>query len=580
MQIRVAEQPGRMARAFAKEAAAKLHIPEPLAVILYRRGIVTLQALREFLHPNLSMLPSPDTLKGMREAVAVIIHALIQQQTIFIHGDYDVDGITATALLMSFFQQTGHRAVFHIPNRLEETYGLSRRSIDRLLDSRLEHQNRAGVLLSVDCGISAREEVLYAKGLGMKVVITDHHEPLGPVPAADAVVNPKQPGCTFVSPVLSGVGVAFFLVMALRSAMMEQGLLSASSMPNLKQHLDLVALGTVADVVPLIDVNRVLVRAGLEVLSKKHRPGVFFLCERCGLENGQVTTEDISFRLAPRINASGRLGKPEIGVDLLIAGTSEQAKAAASALEVLNGERKRLELDCLPGIMQQGQELVSAGSPGLVVHAGNCHPGVMGILASRMAERFQRPAILFAGTAGEGETVLKGSGRSVPGVHLFHILEQCVEYIKQFGGHAMAVGLTVEQTRLQAFAEQFNATLATLDLRPQEQGVFVDHHFTLKEDLTTEFAHFLQYLQPFGVGNPEPVFLLKNESLLQQKSTKGHLLFQVRPADGQVFRGVGFNLATTDASFSGSMDLVFTIKRSRFRGEETDQIHAIHLAPS
>lgn len=579
MPIRIAEQPGRTASAFAREAAATLHIPEALAVILHRRGIATLPTLREFLHPNLSMLPSPDSLKGVQEAVAVIMHALIQQQAVFIHGDYDVDGITATALLLSFFQQTGHQAIFHIPNRLEEGYGLSRRSIDRLL-ARSGHQGREGVLVTVDCGISAREEVRYAKELGLRVVITDHHEPLGPVPAADAVVNPKQPGCTFAAPILSGVGVAFFLVMALRRAMMEQGLLAASSMPNLKQHLDLVALGTVADVVPLININRVLVRAGLEVLSKKHRPGVFFLCEQCGLQDALVTAEDISFRLAPRINASGRLGKPEIGVELLIATTSERAKAAASALEVLNGERKQLELDCLPEIMQQGQELVTTGRLGLVVHADNCHPGVIGILASRMAERFQRPAIVFTSAAGEGELLLKGSGRSISGVHLFHILERCTEHIKQFGGHAMAVGLTVEKTQLQAFAEQFDAALATLDLQIQPQDFLVDHHFARKEELTAEFAHFLQYLQPFGEGNPEPVFLLKSESLLQQKNTRGHLLFQLRPANGQVFRGVGFNLANTTDSYSGPVDLVFTIKRSRFRGEEADQIHAIYLAPS
>lgn len=579
MQINVAAQPGRETRAFAREAADKLHIPEPLAAILYRRGIVTLPALREFLHPNLSMLPSPDTLKGMRAAVAVITRALVKQQTIFIHGDYDVDGITATALLLSFFQQTGHLAVFHIPNRLEEGYGLSRRSIDRLV-ARSVRRKGEGVLLSVDCGISAREEVQYAQELGLQVVITDHHEPLGPVPTAEAVVNPKQPGCSFASPILSGVGVAFFLVIALRRAMMDQGLLTASSIPNLKQHLDLVALGTVADVVPLTDVNRVLVRAGLEVLSKKHRPGVFFLCEQCCLQDAQVTAEDISFRLAPRINASGRLGKPEIGVELLIAGTSERAKAAAYALEVLNSERKQLEQDCMPGIMQQGRHLVNAGRLGLVVHADNCHPGVMGILAARLVERFQRPAILFTSVAGEGEAVLKGSGRSVPGVHLFQLVEQCAAYIKQFGGHAMAVGLTVEKTHVLGFAERFDAALATLDLRHRAQEVFVDHHFASKEELTVEFARFLQHLQPFGEGNPEPIFLLEKETLLQQKITKGHLLFQVRPSHGQVFRGVGFNMATAGDSFSGPMDLVFTIKRSRFRGEESDQIHAIHLAPS
>lgn len=578
MRIRVADEPSPAARRFAREAMATFNLPEPLAILLHRRGIVTLSALEEFLHPRLTMLPSPDRLKGMQEAVAIIVQALIRQETIYIHGDYDVDGLTATALLMSFFHRTGHRAVFHIPNRLEESYGLSRHSIDHLLGC-AEQRGRGGVLLTVDCGISSHDEVRYARELGLDVVITDHHEPSRELPPAQAIINPKQTGCTLNFPFLSGVGVAFFLVMALRRAMTEQGLLTTATMPNLKQYLDLVALGTVADVVPLIGVNRILVRAGLEVLSARKRPGVFFLCKQCGMEEARVTAEDISFRLAPRINASGRLGKPEIGLDVLLAQTTEQAENAAAILEGMNAERKRLESEALPEVRAQAEEQVRAGRSVLVIHAESCHPGVMGILASKVSEQFHRPAIVLTNVGGD-EALLKGSGRSVAGIHLFERVRQCHAYMQQFGGHAMAVGITVEKRYMQNFAEQLDAALANQAiLGAHSEEVRVDHYFAKKEELTGEFARFLQKLQPFGEGNPEPVFLLRGERLYQQKNSKGHLLFTVQP-HGFRFRGIGFNLAQTVGSSSGPMDLVFTIKRSRFRGEETDQLHALHLAPS
>ncbi len=579
MQIVIADKPGDETLAFARAAEAELHIPLPLAALLHRRGIDTLPALRQFLYPNLAMLPSPYTLKGMQEAVNILVKAIARREPIYIHGDYDVDGITATALLLTFFRQTGQQAVFYIPDRLQEKYGLSISSISSLLN-RLQQPGRGGVLLTVDCGISSHEEVGWAKTLGLKVIITDHHQPAAILPEADAIINPKQPGCLFTSAGLSGVGVAFFLLMALRKAMVENGLLEPSAMPNLKQYLDLVALGTVADVVPLHGVNRILVRAGLEVLSKRQRIGLFFLCEQSKISHERLTAEDISFRLAPRINACGRLGKPEIGVELLIAQETDQAQKMAGMLEAMNRERRQLEQEHLDGIQREGEGQVAKGRPGLVVLAENCHPGVIGILASRLSERFYRPAIVFTEVTHRGGTVeLKGSGRSFGSINLFEIISRCKKNVEQFGGHGMAVGLTVQKQRLSDFVNDFNGALLEQGGLGVTQELVVDHQFKRIDSLDAQFVHFLQLLQPFGEGNPEPVFLLSNERLLRRKNVNGHLVFQVQGSNDRHIPGIGFGLAKS-SPYSEFVNLVFHVRRSWFRGVETDQIHALYLETS
>ena len=364
-----------------------------------------------------------------------------------------------------------------IPNRLEERYGLSRHSISRLIDQ-LDNPARGGVLITVDCGITAIEEVEYARQQGLEVIITDHHEPQTDLPQAGAIINPKQADCLFPFSQLAGVGVAFYLVMALRRAFTEHGIFDGTQL-NLKKYLDLVALGTVADVVPLVGVNRILVRAGLEVLSEKQRPGVHALCERCGIADREILAEDISYRLAPRINASGRLGEPEIGVELLLAQTSQTAQDPADALDQFNVERKTLELDALEAIEKQCNELIAAGREGLAIYQEGCHPGVLGIVASRIAERYGRPVIIFTDEqVGSDSTSLKGSGRSVAGIHLFDLLEQCKEFISQYGGHAMAIGLTIEQANIQDFAELFNMQVCACgEPLGQGRGIEIDLPF-------------------------------------------------------------------------------------------------------
>jgi len=551
-------------------AAKTFGIPWQLGEILYSRGFTTLDQAQEYFFPQLSMLPTPDRMKGMTEAVGCIMETCRKNEPIFIHGDYDVDGISATALLVSFFREVGKEAFFYIPNRLEESYGLSISSIDRLV---AQCSGRGGVLISADCGISAIQEVGYARQLGLRIVVTDHHEPQETLPGADAILNPKQSGCTFPCASLSGVGVAFFLIMALRKAM--------GVNLNLKKYLDLVALGTVADVVPLIGVNRILVRAGLEVLTARNRFGVFSLCEHSGLEGREILSEDISYKLAPRINASGRLGCPHTGLALLLAENMHQAGQVAHELDRMNATRKQLEAKALTLVEASCVEQVQAGLSGLTVYQPDCHPGVLGILASRLIDRCQRPVIVFADDQKSGAGgVVRGSGRSTKGVNLFQVLERCSEVVEQFGGHAMAVGLTVKKENLERFSLAFNYQIKQLlgELQNNDH-LMVDYWLPDASHLSAGFARALQWMQPFGEGNLEPVFLLPGQKLIAPKTHNGHLVFQVQGGGGQFFPGIGFHLARPGVDIAKPADLVFQLKRSWFRGIERSQVHALRIVP-
>ncbi|WP_310598850.1 single-stranded-DNA-specific exonuclease RecJ [Desulfobulbus sp.] len=554
-------------RAFGAAIAKAFGLAPQVGEILFSRNIDTLEKAEEFLCPQLSMLPSPESMKGMREAVACVHAACDTGQPIFIHGDYDVDGISATALLVSFFRELGRQTYAYIPNRLQENYGLSIDSIDQLI---AQGPGQGGVLISVDCGISAVAEVAYARQRGLRVVITDHHEPRGVLPEADAILDPKQPGCNFSYPTLSGVGVAFYLLMALRKAM---GLRI-----NLKQYLDLVALGTVADVVPLTGVNRILVRAGLEVLTATSRPGLLSLYSHAGLGKRDILAEDIAYKLAPRINASGRLGQPETGLALLLANDMESGQSAASVLEQMNSTRKQLEIDELSLAEAACAEQVGAGKNGLVVYQPQCHAGVLGILASRLVDRHRRPVLVFADECKNGvEGIIRGSGRSVKGINLFQILTRCDHWIEQFGGHAMAVGLTLKQENLEGFTANFNQYVSSLECGLQTMNqIWIDYCLADASLLTDRLMQAVQRLQPFGEGNPEPIFLLPEQRLIAPKKKNGHLMFHLQ-GQGRIFPGIGFHLGQPHLDTTKPTDVLCRLKRSWFRGVERNQLQAIML---
>ncbi|PIE56804.1 MAG: single-stranded-DNA-specific exonuclease RecJ [Desulfobulbus propionicus] len=552
-----------------------LHLPAPLAHILCQRGFESVEQVRTFLFPQLSELPSPFLLSGMDTAVALIIDAFKKKETVYVHGDYDVDGISATVLLVQFFQTMGMSVEWHVPNRLQEKYGLSPLSIEKLC------QGKQGLIITVDCGISNNDAVQFARKKGLKVIITDHHEPPAELPEAEAIVNPKISHSLFPYRYLSGVGVAFFLLIALRSKLVQHKFWERAAAPNLKRYLDLVALGTIADVMPLTEVNRTLVRNGLSVLGERVRPGILALCENAGLWSSFMSSEDVSYRLAPRLNAPGRMGQPELSVKLLLERSLEKARGLAAAIEKVNEQRKKLEANVLPTIYQQCEEQVQQGNRLLMVYSGECHPGIIGIAASRVVDVYARPVVILTddSTCREGQ-ILKGSGRSLNGINLHQLLCAVPEdLILQHGGHAMAVGLTVNHENLAKLNKILNDIIKEHESEDSQKTVRIDYQINNEELSCDDLVGALQYMQPFGEGNPEPVFMLKQEQLLNGKAIKRHLKFQVQHKKRHI-NGIGFGMSQRLDILSTPVDLIFKLRRTSFRGVERDEVQALHIQES
>ncbi len=553
-----------------------LDISESSARLLCLRGISTIEQAKHFLVPKLSDLPNPMLFKDMDRAVDLICKAMLQQWPIVVYGDYDVDGICATSLLVHFLKTLKITVTWHVPNRLTDGYGLTKSGIRTVS----EMVNGQALLITVDNGISALKEVEEAMAAGFHVIVTDHHEPQANVPAADAVINPKQVDCGFPFAGLSGVGVAFFLVVALRSKCMKSGYWSAKNVPNLKKYLDLVALGTVADVMPLVDVNRILVRAGMEVLSERTRPGIWALCEEAGLKGGEITSEDISFRLAPRINAAGRMGVPEIAARLLMAEDISVAQQAAAELEEKNRTRREIEHTIVEAAVVQCEKQCAQGNNVLVVYQDDWHPGVLGIVASRICDRFHLPAIALADDHASGK--IRGSGRTARGVDLFTVVENCRQWLHHFGGHKQAIGLTMQKEHLERFIDALNTQVGRLltgNSDTYDEIVIVDQQLSGKA-ATASFVAFLRHLEPCGSENPEPVFLVKGTRLVRTSLVKKeHLRFSLQ-LGGTLYQGIGFGMGKKISMVQDRVDLAFTIKHSCFRGKKRVEVMAVAIRPT
>ena len=546
--------------------------PQLVSQVLAARGISTADEAAAFLERGRDLTCSPFLMKDMDRAVECISRAIGQGLRMAVFGDYDVDGSTATVILVDYLLSRGGDVVHYIPRRIEDGYGLSRDAIENL------YRQGARLLITVDCGISTPEEVRCAKELGFTVIITDHHEPpadTAAFPRADAVVNPRQAGCTFAQGALAGVSVAFFLLVAVRRALVDKGYWTQEKMPNLRDALDLVALGTIADVMPLTGVNRILVRAGLEVISRRSRPGIAALCTRAGLREERVSAEQIAYQLGPRINAAGRLGRPQLAAELLLVHDPSAAAVLADELEAANLLRRELEAEVLTVALQQAEQQRAAGQRSLVLHGPDWHPGVIGIIASRMIDRFHLPTLVFTGDSGH-EELLKGSGRSVPGLNLHQVLEQCTAWLVHFGGHAMAAGATLRQENLAQFRTAFAEAVHALHTGPPPVGLLVDAVLDEGTDYH-ELARTLQLLEPFGHGNPEPVFLLRQIRLREVNTLREHLRFTM-PLNGSLVKGIGFFMADqfTVAS-AGAVDLAFRLKESSFRGQSRVEVHAVAI---
>jgi single-stranded-DNA-specific exonuclease len=526
------------------------------ASILVSRGLTEPEQVTSFLNPSLSNMLDPFQMAGMEQAIVRLVAARSNAETVCIYGDYDVDGISATALLVSGFRAMGLTVAYHIPNRMEDGYGLNSDAL------RLIKERGIGLAISVDCGVTAIEEAILCRSIGLDLIITDHHQPLDQLPDAVAVINPHRRDCRYPFKGLAGVGVAFNLLVALRSRLRDQGAFGGNG-PDLRQWLDLVALGTIADLVPLVEQNRLLTAAGLQRMGDGCRIGLAALKLVAGVK-GAVSSGQVGFQLAPRLNAAGRLESAVPGVELLLTDDPQKAAALAEELDGANLERRQVER-C---IFEEAIALIEAQGgveqrKSIVLSSPDWHQGVVGIVASRMVERYYRPTLLVAEREdGSG----KGSGRSIIGFHLLDALHDCSAHLERYGGHRAAAGVTVKPGQMAAFADTFEQAaadrLGDQELIPQ---LLLDAELQPNQ-VTLQLVQELQGLGPFGMGNQTPVLLLQGMKVGDLRCFgENHLNLRLE-RDGYQFRAVGWGMA--DREVPTYIDLACTVKIDTWNNRE------------
>ena len=542
-------------------------LPPLCAAVLCARGVDTAPAASAFLAHGPNLLHDPFLLRDMEKAVERISRAIREQETVAVYGDYDVDGITATCLLTQFLRTLGGQVVSYIPDRTEEGYGLNNHAIDALA--------RQGVTLivTVDCGITAAQEVEYARALGVDVVITDHHQCKEVLPQAVAVVDPRRPDCSYPFPDLAGVGVALKLALALTAP---------DQRPQvLLDYGELAAIGTVADVMLLQGENRALVHLGLERLADCSRPGLQALLREAGCPRGQVpTTVTIGYGLAPRINAAGRMEQAGTALELLLTQDPQRGQELAQELCQLNRLRQAIELEIFQHCDQLLTHTPALSAPVIVLAGEGWHQGVIGIVASRLAEKYACPAFMISLDGDKG----KGSCRSFGGFNLFGALERCAPLLDSYGGHELAAGFSIRRNNIPAF----RAALCQLveefaGHQPMESSLDVDCEIPHCSLLSTQDVESLSLLEPFGSGNPKPVFLLRSVCVLSHTDVGGgrHLKLRLR-RDGVVMDAIFFSANTAACGIENGqrLDIAFTLQINQFRGNRTVQLQLCDLRPA
>lgn len=560
--------------------AANSSIPPLCLKLLRQRGLKEPDEIVEFLYPKLKDLPAPTGLKGAVEGAKLVRLYLENDLQIVIWGDYDVDGTTATGLLVNFFKKLGVKVIYHIPNRLTEGYGLN---LEWFTDAVSQFKSKKFLLISVDCGIANAKEISSIQEMGGEVVVTDHHSiPQNGIPDC-IVINPSQDDCNFRAEKLAGVGVAFYLVAAIRAELLKSKSFKTSACTiNLKQFLAFTALGTVADLVEMTATNRILVRAGMESLKETNFPGLKALLGSSGLYEQDISSEDIGFILGPKINAAGRLGKSNVAIDLLLSEDEGEARKLSEALERLNNTRKSIcEDDYDYAIATISPDLVSQQF--LCVCAGDYHVGVAGIVASRLVEELKVPTVVFADTQdSNGSEILKGSIRSIEGVSVIDALNGCSEIIEKYGGHDMAAGLTIKKELLSVFTQQFSEKLkgqrgqivpSTLHSKATETSV--------DEVMDSNTLDILTKFEPFGPGNDMPIFIDKHSRIIQARTVgklDSHLNLVVR-GEYSNYRGIAFNLGDKVSLVQEQPDrmIYFSPTKNRYRGTVSWQLRVVEL---
>lgn len=528
-----------------------------LAVVLLNRGIDNVE---EFINPEIELLRDPFLMKGMDVAAERILRAQNAGEHITVYGDYDVDGITSTAALVKFLQTHGAEVDYYIPDRLEEGYGINRDAIDTIA------ARGTKLLITVDCGITAVDEINYAKECGMDVIVTDHHECKDALPEALCILNPKQPDCPYPFKKLAGVGVVFKLLEALTIQM------KFHKQELLDEYLDLIAVGTVADVMPLVGENRIIVKKGLALLKYTSNKGLRALMAQAQVDPASVTAGTIGFILAPRINAAGRMGDPGSAVEMLLARDEKTAERYAVLLDEENHARQQAEQDILEDALRILSEDASMENDYVLVISGEgWHHGIIGIVASKISEQTGKPCILISTTDGMG----KGSGRSIKGFNLFRALELCGEELTKFGGHELAAGLSIAEENIKSFREHINAHARTVlsedDFIP---SIHIDSELPIPY-INMNTAEKLSVLEPYGMGNPNPLFMARGLSVASMRLlSEGKHLKLTLSGEGYSADAIGFGMGEYAEFLSQGdfVDVVFHLDINTFRGERHAQM--------
>ena len=546
----------------------ELAVSPILAQLLINRGITDPSSAHKFIRPFLKDLYDPFLMKDMEKSVNRIIRAIKAKERILIYGDYDVDGITTTALFINFFRDLGIDVDFYIPNRFSEGYGLNIDAIKRIKERGVE------LIITGDCGTNSHEEVELANRLVIDIIITDHHESFPPSPKAYAVLNPKQENCPYPFKNLAGVGVAFKLLVAIRSELRKNGFW-IKRLPNLKKYLDMVSLGTISDMVPLIDENHNLVKHGLKVITNSLNIGIESLKEISGIYGRDIGVSEIGFKLAPRINSVGRLGNASIGVELLTTEHKDRAIEVSQILDKQNRERRSIQ----ENIFMEAKDIVEYSLPSiidediLILSSPDWHQGVIGIVASKLAEKYNRPAILISIDGESG----KGSARSINFFNIYEALSECRDMLLNFGGHKYAAGFTLEKKNINRLRERlkeiFDKKINKNKLTPK---MIIDAEIPFKE-LSIELVNNIEILGPFGFSNPEPIFSAHGLEILGKPRLMGarenHLKMKLKQGP-YVYNSIGFNMSDKTDEINGALiDIAFIPELHQWNGSETIRLN-------
>jgi len=531
--------------------------------ILFNRGIRTTKEVDAYFTFGISQDHDPFLMSGMDQAVERLQAAVVSGENIVIYGDYDADGVTATALLVDVLRRIGASVGHYIPNRFNEGYGLNNDALTKI-------RERGGELvITVDCGVRAVDEIEHAVSLGLDVIVTDHHQPGTCLPPALAVINPSQRGDSYPFKELAGVGVAYKLAQALLRRLGE---------PEPTESLDLVAIGTVADIVPLYGENRQLVRMGLEQLNRTQRLGLRAIIETIGYEFGHLNTTTIGFGIGPRLNAAGRLDSAERAFNLLMAIEEMEAKHLANQLEEINRERQHITREM---VEQARIQVVGKDPPPLLIIAidPGFNQGVIGLAASRLVEEFYRPSIVAA----YGEKVIRGSARSIPEFHITEALDECEDLLERYGGHSAAAGFSVRNERFDEFKQRINQVatekLAEIELRPT---LTVDAVVRFS-DLDWSLHEFIERMEPCGYGNPFPVLAVQDVEVVSKRTVGAegrHLKLTMRDEQKKVFDAIAFRQGHFYKDLPQRVDLAFRLERNDYRGVSSLQLNVQNIRPA